>query len=198
MSTAARESRIAVMMLAEVSWEDATGKLLSAPARLEDKSLSGACIRMKKQIEVGAKLKVRGRFEEFSGVVRYCRSDGWDYVIGLQRESGASTEKQAAVQVRSAFHGETASKAPAAKPPIEYDSVKRMASGAPVASTLAVERGVDGETGKAVPVNQPDRIRSAADFGAHRRSRFRTTHRARAREAPREKKSMARKWLELA
>ena len=101
MSTAARESRIAVMMLAEVSWEDATGKLLSAPARLEDKSLSGACIRMKKQIEVGAKLKVRGRFEEFSGVVRYCRSDGWDYVIDLQRESeSASTEKQAAVQVR--------------------------------------------------------------------------------------------------
>ena len=39
MSTAAREIRIAVMMLAEVSWEDATGKLQSASARLEDKSL---------------------------------------------------------------------------------------------------------------------------------------------------------------
>ena len=28
MSTAARENRIVLMMLAEVSWEDATGKLL--------------------------------------------------------------------------------------------------------------------------------------------------------------------------
>ncbi|MGB7599109.1 MAG: hypothetical protein WBM24_02290 [Candidatus Sulfotelmatobacter sp.] len=199
MSTAARESRIAVMMLAEVSWEDATGKLLSAPARLEDKSLSGACIRMKKPVEVRAKLRVRGRFEEFCGVVRYCRSEGWDYVVGLQRESeSASTEKQAAVQDRSAFHGETASKTPAAKPAIKNDSDKRMARGPAVAPMREDDRGMDGETGRAVPVNRADRIRSADDFGAHRRSRFRTTQPARTREVPREKKSMARKWLELA
>ncbi len=199
MSTAARESRIAVMMLAEVSWEDVTGKLLSAPARLEDKSPSGACIRMKKQVEVGAKLRVCGRFEEFSGVVRYCRSEGWDYVVGLQRESeSASTEKQAAVQDRSAFHGETASKAPAAKPAIKNDSDERLASSPAIAPMREDERGMDGETGKAIPGHRGDGIRSADDFGAHRRSRFRTTHPARAREAPREKKSMARKWLELA
>ncbi|MFY9949296.1 MAG: hypothetical protein WAK27_11395 [Candidatus Sulfotelmatobacter sp.] len=199
MSTAAREIRIAVMMLAEVSWEDATGKLQSASARLEDKSQSGACIRMKKPVEVGTKLRVWGRFEEFSGVVRYCRSEDWDYVVGLQRESeSASTEKQATVQDGSAFHGETASKAAAAKPAIKNGSDKRMASGPAVAPMREDDRGMDGETGQAISGHRPDRIRPANDFGAHRRSRFRAMHQARVREAPREKKSMARKWLELA
>jgi hypothetical protein len=199
MSTAAREGRIAVMMLAEVSWEDATGKLLSAPARLEDKSLSGACIRMKKSVEVGAKLRVRGRFEEFSGVVKYCRSEGWDYVVGLQREAGVTPpEKQAIVQTEPASQEKTASRASAAKPAIEREPDKRLASGVPVAPVRGVERGVEGENGPAFPCHRGDRIRPADDFGAHRRTRFRTTQPARTREVPREKKSMARKWLELA
>ena len=199
MSTAARESRIAVMMLAEVSWEDAPGKLLSAPARLEDKSLSGACIRMKKSVEVGAKLRVRGRFEEFSGVVKYCRSEGWDYVVGLQREAGVTPpEKQAIVQTEPASQEKTASRASAAKPAIEREPDKRLASGVPVAPVRGVERGVEGENGPAVPGHRGDRIRPADDFGAHRRSRFRATQPARMKEVPREKKSMARKWLELA
>ncbi|MGB8580528.1 MAG: hypothetical protein WCD47_06880 [Candidatus Sulfotelmatobacter sp.] len=196
MSTAARESRIAVMMLAEVSWEDATGKLLSAPARLEDKSLSGACIRMKKQVEVGAKLKVRGRFEEFSGVVRYCRSEDWDYVIGLQRESeSASTEKQAPMRDRSGLLEETEGKAPAARPAIENESDKCMASGAPVASVRGTE--MDGEDGQAIRGHRRSRLPPPDDLGVHRRSRFRATQ-PRMKELPREKKSMARKWLELA
>jgi hypothetical protein len=199
MSTAARESRIAVMMLAEVSWKDATGKLLSVPARLEDKSLSGACIRMKKSVEVGAKLRVRGRFPEFSGIVKYCRSEDWDFVVGLQRETEITpTEEQAVVQNQTRSPEETAGETPGAKPAIENDSAKSMASGTPVASTRAVKRGTDGENGKAIPGHRGDRIRSADDFGAHRRTRFRATHPAKVKEAPREKKSMARKWLELA
>ena len=198
MSTAARESRIAVMMLAEVSWEDATGKLLSAPARLEDKSLSGACIRMKKQVEVGAKLRVRGRFEEFCGVVKYCRSEGWDYVVGVQREAGAApNEKQSLAQAEPGSLEEIASKAPAAGPAIEGEPGERMVGSAPIGSLRGVERGMDGETGRVVPEHRR-RMRPEEDFGVHRRSRFRTTHSARAREAPKEKKSMARKWLELA
>ena len=78
MSTAAREARIAVMMLVEVSWDDAEGRLQRSSARMEDKSLSGACIRLKKPVPVGAKLKVQSRSEQFAGVVKYCRSEGWD------------------------------------------------------------------------------------------------------------------------
>jgi hypothetical protein len=199
MSTAARESRIAVMMLAEVSWEDATGKLLSAPARLEDRSLSGACIRMKKPVEVGAKLRVRGRFEEFAGIVRYCRSEDWDYVVGVRREAGvAPSEKQAVVQIEPGSQEETASKAPAAKPAIEPEPDKHMAGSAPITSIRGTQREMDREDRGAVPGHRKGRIPPLDDFGAHRRSRFRTTQPARVREAPREKKSMARKWLELA
>jgi hypothetical protein len=187
------------MMLAEVSWEDATGKLLSAPARLEDRSLSGACIRMKKPVEVGAKLRVRGRFEEFSGIVRYCRSEDWDYVVGVQREAGvAPSEKQAVVQIEPGSQEETASKAPAAKPAIEPEPDKRMAGSAPITSIRGTQREMDREDRGAVPDYRKGRIPPLDDFGAHRRSRFRTTQPARVREAPREKKSMARKWLELA
>ena len=199
MSTTARETRIAVMMLAEVSWEDATGKLLSAPARLEDKSLSGACIRMKRPVGVGVKLRVRGRFEEFSGVVRYCRSEDWDYVVGVQRETGSvPNEKRAVVQKQPVPQEEAANKAPAAKLPIERESAKRVASGAPVTSMRGTEREMDGEDGRAIPGHRQDRILPPDDFGAHRRSRFRTRQPAKMKEVPREKKSMARKWLELA
>jgi hypothetical protein len=136
MSTAPRESRIAVMMLAEVSWEDATGKLLSAPARLEDRSLSGACIRMKKSVEVGTKVKVHGRFEEFSGVVKYCRSEDWDYVVGVQRETGSTlTEKQAVVRDQPGLMDERAGKARAVRPAAEVQSAKGVRSGRLGAST---------------------------------------------------------------
>ncbi|MGA9507368.1 MAG: hypothetical protein WBV55_01845 [Candidatus Sulfotelmatobacter sp.] len=198
MSTTAPESRIAVMMLVEVSWEGAAGKLLSVPARMEDKSLSGACIRMKKSVEVGAKLRVRGRFEEFSGVVRYCRSEDWDYVVGLQRESGSESTEEQVVMRNPSLEEEAASKVPAMKAAAEGEAAKATATDAPVAPMKGTEREMDDENGKAIPGHRGDRIQAADDFGAHRRSRFRTIHPARAREASREKKSMARKWLELA
>lgn len=197
MSTAARENRIVLMMLAEVSWEDATGKLLTAPARLEDKSLSGACIRMKKPVEVGAKLRVRGRFEEFSGIVRYCRSEDWDYLVGMQRVAAVTpTEKQAVVQDQPRMQEGTASKVLEAKPATEPQSANSSARGAPVASVRGNE--MDSEDGQGIRGHRRSRPLPPEDFGAHRRSRFRATQQARMRDVPREKKSMARKWLELA
>jgi hypothetical protein len=41
---------------------------------------------VKTPIELGARLKVQSRYEHFSGVVRYCRVENWDYVVGIQRE----------------------------------------------------------------------------------------------------------------
>ena len=50
-------------------------------------SPSGACIRVSIPISVGAKLKIKWKREEFSGIAKYCRRDGGTYVLGIQRET---------------------------------------------------------------------------------------------------------------
>jgi hypothetical protein len=87
-----REPRSAVMILVEVSWQE-NGTWQVTPARMEDKSASGACIRFKKSIAVGSKLRIKSRFEQFSGTVKYCRTEGWDFLVGLQKDnSSAATD----------------------------------------------------------------------------------------------------------
>lgn len=81
-----RELRTAVMIRVEASWADSNGALRTAIARMEDKSLSGACIRLNLPIQVGTKLWVQWRFEEFSGIAKYCRSEGAEYVVGIRRD----------------------------------------------------------------------------------------------------------------
>ena len=80
------EPRKAVMIAVEASWADQSGTVRTIPARMEDKSSGGACIRIKKQIVVGAKLSVRSRWDQFVGIAKYCRSDGQEYLVGIQRE----------------------------------------------------------------------------------------------------------------
>ena len=74
------------MAVAEVSWEDSTGAVQNLSARLEDTSNSGACIRISTPISVGTRLSVEWREGRFSGTTKYCRSEGREYVIGIQRE----------------------------------------------------------------------------------------------------------------
>ena len=97
MRDAIPEPRTAVMIVVEASWEDRRGTLQREPARMENTSNSGACIRVKKQIDVGAKLRVQWRWEEFSGVARYCRKDGIDYLVGIQRDAKKSAVANKAV-----------------------------------------------------------------------------------------------------
>ena len=87
----------AVMIVVEASWEDEKGILQRERARMENTSISGACIRVRKQIDVGAKLRVQWRWEEFSGVARYCRKDGMDYLVGIQRDAKKSAAPKKAV-----------------------------------------------------------------------------------------------------
>jgi hypothetical protein len=91
------EPRTAVMIVVEALWEDEKGILQRERARMENTSNSGACIRVKKQIDVGAKLRVQWRWEEFSGVARYCRKDGMDYLVGIQRDAKKSVARKKAV-----------------------------------------------------------------------------------------------------
>lgn len=79
------EPRRVMWAVAEVSWEDQLGTPYRSLATLEYHSPSGACIRVKTPIQVGCILTVKWQWEEFSGIARSCRSDGSDYVLGIQR-----------------------------------------------------------------------------------------------------------------
>src|ERR1700687_1990269 len=81
------EPRTAIMAKAQVVWEDQPGVLRSALAMIEDTSRSGACIRVSAAISVGAKLNIKWHQEQFSGVAKYCRREGEDYVVGIHRET---------------------------------------------------------------------------------------------------------------
>jgi hypothetical protein len=86
MSTVMPELRTPVMIVVDASWQDARGVLQTAKARMEDKSVGGACLRLKNQIAPGTKLRVQWRFDQFSGTVKYCRGDGREYLAGIQRD----------------------------------------------------------------------------------------------------------------
>jgi hypothetical protein len=75
------------MAKAEVLWEDQPGAWRGVLARIEDTSPSGACIRLPVPVNIGAKLKIRWLKEEFLGIAKYCRRDGGDFVLGIQREA---------------------------------------------------------------------------------------------------------------
>jgi hypothetical protein len=76
-----------MMALAKVSWEDRAGVSRGASAKIEDTSRSGACIRIGVPIRVGSKLEVAWRDGKFSGITKYCRAEGGDYVLGIQRDT---------------------------------------------------------------------------------------------------------------
>ena len=94
MGSAMRELRTAVMILVDVSWEGHDGVPRNSAARMEDKSPSGACLRIKAPVELGQNLRVQWRFEQFSGVCKYCRSEGREYIIGILRTPEAQESMQ--------------------------------------------------------------------------------------------------------
>jgi len=57
---------------------------------MENKSVGGARIRLQTRIEMGSKVKIQWRWEQFSGVAKYCISDGMDYLVGIQRDTAKS------------------------------------------------------------------------------------------------------------
>jgi hypothetical protein len=88
------EPRAPVMILVEASWEDRKGNRHAVPARMEDRSDGGACVRLKAQIPVGSRLGIEWRWEKFTGVARYCRPEGNEYVVGLQRDVPKAPPKE--------------------------------------------------------------------------------------------------------
>ncbi len=87
MSGATPEPRTAVMILVEASWMENSGTLQSVTARMENRSAHGACIRIKAKVGVGARVHIRSHREQFSGIAKYCRVEGKEFLVGIQRDA---------------------------------------------------------------------------------------------------------------
>jgi hypothetical protein len=210
MSTAMRELRTPVMILVEVSWEDPDGKFRSVSARMEDKSVGGACIRLKKPVEVGTWLRIQWRFEQFSGVVKYCRREEWDYIVGIQRDPansvptgpaartdeilktaekstelpvvtfGARTNVQSEVRTNVRGMGQAPEKTVTEVPTVSPVETEPVL---PMAGRVAVEfpRGIQRESGREIGPERVNRDR----LGRSRAEELRTIRRTGLRTTPR-------------
>jgi len=64
-----------------------SGTLQSVTARMENRSAQGACIRIKANVGVGTRVYIRSHREQFSGIAKYCRVDGKEFLVGIQRDA---------------------------------------------------------------------------------------------------------------
>lgn len=90
MTRGAQEPRKAMMAVAKVTWEDEDETIHTAPATIEDTSLSGACFRLKIRIRPGTRIDVSWCRDDFSGTTKWCREDQGEYLVGIQRDRIAS------------------------------------------------------------------------------------------------------------
>ena len=81
------EPRKMMWAVVEITWQDDSGTSFRVPAILEDTSNSGACVRMKRPLAVGAHIMVKWHREQFPAITRNCRSDGVDFLLGVRREA---------------------------------------------------------------------------------------------------------------
>jgi hypothetical protein len=84
------EPRTATMVLVEFRWRDQFGTPHTSPAKLEDTSTSGACLRLKSPVGIGSIMKVNSYRERFSGTARYCRMEGRDFIVGIHKDKPAN------------------------------------------------------------------------------------------------------------
>jgi len=200
--------RTAVMTLVEASWEDESGALRTAPACMEDKSTGGARIRINTPIGVGAKLRIQWRFEQFSGTAKYCRSEGKDYVVGIQREAANSPNLGRLLRVNVPPREGVSSSPPVSAAKIEGPSARQESKpiestpAPPAVESVSIVHGVSPE-----PAMPPPRVRHEIDN--HRKPRvslsqdsnalrIATKRPLKAKQAGTERKPMRHKWLELA
>lgn len=204
------EPRTAVMILVETSWEDQSGTLQKTRARMENRSPGGACIRLRMPIHVGAKLQVQWRWEQFTGTVRYCRSDGRDFLVGVQRdtvekaiakkevasevspkESEKKSERDIAALLRNGTEKlqESRMRESAATKQTEKNVPKVQAAGGAAAISLAA--------GIRAKVSEPNPPVAKAQESVVLRGTEQGKQRHEGSEAGKERKHMRRKWFEL-
>jgi hypothetical protein len=215
------ELRTPVMILVEVSWQEQGGVQQKSRACMEDKSAGGARIRVKTPIAAGSHLRIQWRFEQFAGIAKYCRREGREYVVGVQRqEASDSTNDHGRERIAS---GEIARGE--ARPQENETTLRSLVAGEILEGQDRVETSLllQSMSLMQLPVPQPFRRETARDEFARRQiSRRPLSARDRPRKSrreelavsgederggkeisaqevvDRERKPMARKWLGLA
>lgn len=204
MSQALPEPRTAVMIVVEASWADQNGVPQAVPACVEDKSAGGACIRTKTPIGVGSRLRVQGRWEQITGVAKYCRKVGNEYLVGIQRHPAKNLSPAQPISVAAPIR-ELVSTVPSSPAPqipqpectiketvvaetkVEYvcDAIATLAG--PIASREGLEIGGRDRPG----------ISQLQDVAVMRSTELEMRQLPKAEEIGKERKSMQRKWSEL-
>ena len=208
------EFRMPVMTLVEASWEDQSGASRTTAARMEDRSPGGACIRIKTPIGVGSKVRIQWRFEQFSGTAKYCRGEGREYVVGIQRDTaenlipsqpglaGVPAPKSVVANVATAstVKAENLPKLQESKPneiplvAVKVENVPPALAAAPAGAMLAT---LSHGGGYEMDDGERRRISRLDEFNALRRTQFKTKQLPKRAQAGKERKPMQRKWLEL-
>jgi hypothetical protein len=209
MSAGMPELRTPVMIRVEASWEDLAGALHTTRARMEDKSAGGACIRMKTPIELGSTLRIQWRFDQFSGVVKYCRSEGREYLVGIQRDSANTPVPDRPVpsnvpprqDERSIHPPLSAAKIESLRQrptPFELPEGDHKAESLPMArlATNAASAPPRGSSYIAVDHNRPG-LSQPQHFNAAPQTELHSEPPPKRKEAGKERKFMGRKWLGL-
>jgi hypothetical protein len=144
------EQRTAMMALVRVCWEDQTGTPHDSSARMEDRSPSGACIRLRTPIALGSKLRIDSLREHFQGIARYCRKDGVEYVLGIQKDADNASALPIAID-SSPPH-------PAAKPPIASPSpVVKLRTAQAITAASSTVTLAPGSRSPTVPLHVSNR-----------------------------------------
>jgi hypothetical protein len=200
MSGITPEPRTAVMILVEASWENQDGTVQTARARMENKSSGGACIRLKTPIGVGSKLKVQSPWDQFSGVVKYCRMEEGEYIVGIQRDRTSTASRAKTVSV-TAPPKETVERN---KPPV---AAGNMESAAIRPESKRSEPGGKERTSESVPTlpsanstvpPQPQEAGPEASTRDALREREGETKESPKREGTsQERKHMKRRWFDM-
>ena len=152
------EFRKPVLTRVEVSWQDAAGTMQTAVARMEDKSAGGARIRVSLPIDAGIRVRIQSRLNNFSGTARYCRAEGREFLIGIQRDDAHSANSDRSV----------ATKVP---PQTIPQIIKSTGSAPPVVPTVACpvpktqSPPTQPESGEVLSVH-PNVANTPANFGA--------------------------------
>jgi hypothetical protein len=159
-------------------------------------------------------VRIQWRFEQFSGTAKYCRSEGREYRVGIQRDTtrnpipsrvvaaDAPPPKSVVANAATAsvVKAENLPKRPESKPGeirtsvLEAENVSPALTAPPagaIRATLPRSCGYEMDDGERRRISRLD------EFNALRRTQFKTKQLPKRAQAGKERKPMQRKWLEL-
>src|SRR5271168_3573391 len=207
------DPRSPVMILVEAAWLDDSGISRSTRACMVNRSISGTCLRLDAPVDVGSRLTIQWRWEEFTGVTRYCRREGSHYFIGIQRDTPDSgvpavpAPRSVALRQNGKNRPPILAIAKTSPPPIPLEiqssqlphppravqpssSEPTVSVAAALAAFPSTRQPSKRDTGRLLPPPEPD-------FDTLRRKELQMLQPPKAKVAGKDEKHMSRKWLGL-